>query len=90
MSENKIGDIFIEKGGTARAFLRPHDGSPDTLLAAMNLYVHESHPSIRELFVNLAAAVADRVLHAVSYPLKRWQGRQHQHVFIARANEVRE
>jgi hypothetical protein len=58
MAENKIGDIYVEKAETVRAFWRPLDGSPYVLLAAMNLYVHESHPTIRELFVNLAAAVA--------------------------------
>jgi|SRR6516165_2163301 hypothetical protein len=58
MSENKIGDIVIEKAETARAFWHPLDGSPDVLLCAVNLYTYDTPPSVRELFNNLAAAVA--------------------------------
>jgi hypothetical protein len=58
MSENKIGDIIIDKGETVRAFWRPLDGAPDVLLAAANLGVYEAHPFIRELFTNFVATIA--------------------------------
>jgi hypothetical protein len=59
MTGGRIGDIVLDKDGTScRAFLRPADGAPETLLCTMDLGVYERHPVIRDLFVNLAGAIA--------------------------------
>jgi hypothetical protein len=83
MSETKIGDIYIEKAETVRAFWRPLDGSPDVLLATMNLYVHESHPSVREMFTNLAAIVAINLNRSVGQTIVM------QHVSPVQPSEAR-
>jgi hypothetical protein len=56
---SKVGDIVIEKAAEAvRVFLRPADGGPDVLLAAMHSVVYERHAPIKEEFEHLAAAIA--------------------------------
>jgi hypothetical protein len=57
--ETKLGDIFLEQDNVAcRALWRPADGSPDTLLCAINLRVYSDHSFIKDAFVRLAADVA--------------------------------
>jgi len=57
--ENKLGDLCLDRDDQlCRAFWRPADGSPDTLLCAINLRAYTDHSFIKDMFVHLAAEVA--------------------------------
>jgi hypothetical protein len=84
MSENKIGDIFVDRGETVRTFWRPLGGSSDDLLlCSMHRYAYESHPVVREQFENLAASIATNLSRAPGETIAV------QNVPPARSTEVR-